>query len=77
MNLNSRALPIIIAKSENSNKLENKLRNKVVYSLMQNNFDPTKSSPPNNFMIKLKMRMNIYDAADYLSANKTERRDIE
>lgn len=30
------------------------------YSLKQNCFDPSKSSPPNEFMIKLHMRMNIY-----------------
>jgi hypothetical protein len=28
------------------------------YSLKQNLFDPTKCSPPNEFMIKLHMRMN-------------------
>ena len=31
------------------------------YSLKQNFFDPTKSSPPNNFMLKLQMRMNVYN----------------
>jgi len=30
------------------------------YSLKQNFFDPSKSSPPNEFMIKLQMRMNKY-----------------
>ena len=30
------------------------------YSLKQNFFDPTKSSPPNEFMIKLRLRMNKY-----------------
>ena len=30
------------------------------YSLKQNFFDPTKSSPPNDFMIKLRMRMTRY-----------------
>lgn len=30
------------------------------YSLKQNFFDPSKSSPPNEFMIKLRMRMNRY-----------------
>ena len=30
------------------------------YSLKQNFFDPTKSSPPNEFMIKLHTRMNKY-----------------
>ncbi len=30
------------------------------YSLKQNFFDPSKSSPPNDFMIKLRMRMSFY-----------------
>jgi hypothetical protein len=30
------------------------------YSLKQHFFDPSKSSPPNDFMIKLRMRMNKY-----------------
>lgn len=30
------------------------------YSLKQHFFDPTKSSPPNEFMIKLHMRVNQY-----------------
>ena len=33
---------------------------KVEYSLKQNFFDPSKSSPPNNFMEKLQKRMSIY-----------------
>lgn len=31
------------------------------YSLKQNFFNPSKGSPPNNFMNKLQMRMQIYD----------------
>ncbi len=31
------------------------------YSLKQNLFDPTKNSPPNDFMIKLQKRMSIYN----------------
>jgi hypothetical protein len=31
------------------------------YSLKQNFFDPSKSSPPNEFMIKLYMRMSLYN----------------
>lgn len=31
------------------------------YSLKQNVFDPSKSSPPNDFMLKLKLRMAIYN----------------
>jgi hypothetical protein len=34
------------------------------YSLKQNVFDPTKSSPPNEFMLKLKLRMSIYDSSN-------------
>jgi hypothetical protein len=34
------------------------------YSLNQNFFDPSKSSPPNDFMIKLHMRMNRYQSSD-------------
>ena len=30
------------------------------YRLTQNNFNPTKSSPPNKFMNKLEMRMKYY-----------------
>lgn len=30
------------------------------YGLKQNFFDPSKSSPPNEFMIKLHMRINRY-----------------
>jgi|APFre7841882793_1041355.scaffolds.fasta_scaffold371847_1 hypothetical protein len=32
------------------------------YNLNQNFFDPSKSSPPNEFMIKLRMRMSIYNS---------------
>ena len=31
------------------------------YSLKQNFFDPSKSSPPNEFMLKLHKRMNLYN----------------
>jgi len=37
------------------------------YSLNQNCFDPSKSSPPNNFMNKLEMRMNMYNTNFYLN----------
>jgi len=32
------------------------------YSLNENVFDPSKSSPPNEFLIKLQIRMNIYNS---------------
>ena len=39
------------------------------YSLKQNFFDPTKSSPPNDFMIKLKQRMSLYNTTLYSNTN--------
>ena len=38
--------------------------NKGVYSLKKHFFDPTKNSPPNDFMIKLQTRMAIYHIND-------------
>jgi hypothetical protein len=34
---------------------------KTEYSLKQNSFDPSKSSPPNEFMKKLRYRMSVYN----------------
>jgi hypothetical protein len=42
------------------------------YSLKQNFFDPTKSSPPNDFMLKLQERMNIYEGRS-LGINDSKR----
>ena len=52
--------------------LDNKKENE--YSLKENFFDPSKSSPPNEFMKKLQLRMNIYN---YFSFIKEDNRDIE
>lgn len=43
------------------------------YGLKQNLFDPTKSSPPNDFMIKLYMRMAIYNNESYLVTKEDSR----
>jgi hypothetical protein len=40
------------------------------YSLKQNVFDPSKSSPPNEFMIKLHMRMDMYNKNIYAVMNE-------
>jgi hypothetical protein len=32
------------------------------YSLKQNFFDPSKSSPPNEFLLKLQLRMSLYNS---------------
>jgi hypothetical protein len=41
------------------------------YSLKQNLFDPLKNSPPNEFMIKLYMRMNQYNS-NYMKEDSRE-----
>jgi hypothetical protein len=38
------------------------------YSLKQNFFDPSKSSPPNEFMLKLRLRMSHYDSFNNLES---------
>jgi hypothetical protein len=49
-------IPIKATLSTNmKSELENSL------SLKQNFFDPSKSSPPNEFMLKLQKRINIYN----------------
>jgi len=50
-----------------SNNLSTKLKEQDTlgeYSLNQNFFDPSKSSPPNEFMLKLKLRMSHYNLLD-------------
>jgi hypothetical protein len=43
-------------------KEKNALYEKNQYSVKQNLFDPTKNSPPNDFMIKLYSRMMHYES---------------
>jgi len=43
---------------------------KIEYSLKQNFFDPSKSSPPNEFMIKLHMRISNYTASPIKDDNR-------
>ena len=56
--IRERSLPIPIKQNLPTNMKINSPKGE--YSLKQNFFDPTKSSPPNEFMIKLHMRMNKY-----------------
>jgi hypothetical protein len=46
------------------------------YSLKQNFFDPSKSSPPNEFLLKLQMRMSLYDSTHH-NIIKDDKRDSE
>ena len=51
-------IPIKIDKQKDKNIFYEKNQ----YSVKQNLFDPTKNSPPNDFMIKLYSRMINYDS---------------
>jgi len=51
-------LPIVSQISPTSKISDNSFNE---YSLKQNVFDPSKSSPPNDFMLKLQLRMSIYN----------------
>ena len=51
----------IIEIVKNSHTLIKEYRNNQ-YDLKLNFFDPSQSSPPNDFMIKLKIRMNTYES---------------
>jgi hypothetical protein len=50
-------IPIPIQKSPTNQLINSSFRDNT-YILKQNNFDPTKGSPPNDFMLKLQSRMN-------------------
>lgn len=52
--------PIIISKISPTQKKERFFDKE--YSLKENNFDPSKSSPPNNFMSKLQQRIEVYNS---------------
>ena len=56
--IHERSKPILIEKNLTTQMKINSPKGE--YSLKQNFFDPTKSSPPNEFMIKLHIRMNKY-----------------
>ena len=62
--------PSIIPIKENSFTSMKEDSPKSEYSLKQSFFDPTKSSPPNNFLIKLQMRLSKY--TNYADENVNE-----
>jgi len=49
---------------------------KAQYGLKLNFFDPAKSSPPNDFLLKLKMRINTYNN-NYQTDKKCDNFDNE
>ena len=58
--IRERSLPIPIKQNLSTSMKINSPKGE--YSLKQNFFDPSKSSPPNEFMIKLHMRMSNYNS---------------
>ena len=58
--IHERSKNILIPQNSPTNKKEDFSLNE--YSLKQNFFDPSKSSPPNEFMIKLHLRMSAYNS---------------
>jgi hypothetical protein len=70
INERSKIIPI----KENLYTQKKDLSPKGEYSLKQNFFDPSKSSPPNEFMLKLQMRMSNYNSFLY---TKDDSRDSE
>jgi len=78
--IHERSNIIPISPSSPTRKSENE------YSLKENFFDPSKSSPPNEFMKKLQQRMSVYNSLSFsskttssltLSLIKEDNRDIE
>ncbi len=62
--------PSIVEIKENSFTSMKEDSPKAEYSLKQSFFDPSKSSPPNDFMIKLQMRLSKYNNTIYANVNE-------
>jgi hypothetical protein len=59
--MNERSAPILIKKTLLTT-MNDSYSPKGEYSLKQNFFDPSKSSPPNDFMEKLQKRLSVYNS---------------
>ena len=59
--------PITKIVSINDNKENTNTITTTNYSLNQHIFDPSKSSPPNEFMLKLQQRMSVYGNSTVVS----------
>lgn len=67
---------IYIPIKKNTQSMLNVASPKGEYSLKQHFFDPTKGSPPNNFITKLQKRMSVYNTSSYSNMND-DKRDSE
>ena len=60
--------PNIIPIKKNLSTSMKEVSPKGEYSLKQNFFDPSKSSPPHDFILKLQQRMSIYNTNLYVDS---------
>lgn len=67
--METKSIPIQCHKSYLRKDLEKINRSTYSLELNKNNFDPSKSSPPNEFMEKLNKRMDIYNHLDSISSS--------
>ena len=65
----SEMIPIPKNKIDLVKNMENKYNYNYNIDLKKNFFDPTKGSPPNDFMNKLNIRMGIYESKFILSSS--------
>lgn len=70
--IDERSINIPTSKNLATSMKEFRNNNEGEYSLKQNFFDPSKSSPPNEFMIKLYMRMSHYTPSLHIKADNRE-----
>ena len=68
--MHERSKIISIPQNSPTNKKEGFSVNE--YSLKQNFFDPSKSSPPNEFMLKLRLRMSHYESFSNVASLTSE-----
>ena len=68
--IDERSIIIPSSKNLSTSMKEFRNNNQGEYSLKQNFFDPSKSSPPNEFMIKLHMRISNYTASHIKDDNR-------
>lgn len=63
--INSNSKNLIQISPTNTNKVNTKTNAySYAYSLNNSFFDPCKGSPPNEFMLKLEKRFNIYNTSE-------------
>lgn len=75
--IHERSNIIPISPSSPTKNSEKDLVKNLEYSLKANFFDPSKSSPPNEFLKNLQRRMNIYNAPTSFTFIKDDNCEIK